>query len=91
MAKLSFVRYGERVIELLALVHTDVCGLFDVLVRNGYSYFIIFIDDLSWYGYIYLMKYKTEIFEKFKKFRKINRQIRFFDLIEEVNILVKKF
>ena len=69
MAKLPFVGYGERATELLALVHTDVYGPFDVLVRGDYSYFIIFIDDLSRYEYVYLMKYKSEIFEKFKKIR----------------------
>ena len=69
MAKLPFVRYGERATELLVLVHTDVCGLFDIQVRVGYSYFITFIDDLSTYRYVYLMKYKSEVFEKFKKFR----------------------
>ena len=30
MIKLSFVGYGERTTELLALVHTDVCGPFDM-------------------------------------------------------------
>ena len=37
--------------------------------RGGYLYFITFIDDYSRYGYIYLMKYKSETFEKFKEFR----------------------
>ena len=69
MTKLSFIRYGERATELLVLVHTNVCRPFDVQVRGGYSYFIIFIDDLYRYGYMYLMKHKSEVFEKFKKFR----------------------
>ena len=42
----------------------------------------IFIDDLSRYGYIYLMKHKSETFEKFKKFQSEvenhrNKKIRF--------------
>ena len=69
MAKLSFVGHGERATENFALVHTDVYSSFDVQARDGYSYFIIFIDDLSWYEYVFLMKYKSEVFEKFKKFR----------------------
>ena len=69
MAKLPFVEHGKRATELLALVHTDVCGPFDVQTRGGYTYFIIFTDDLSRYGYVYLMKHKSEIFEKFKEFR----------------------
>ena len=60
---------GERVTELLALIYIKVCGPFDVQVRGGYSYFIIFIDDLSWYGFIFLMKHKSEVFERFREFR----------------------
>jgi transposase InsO family protein len=41
-----------------------------VAVRNGYHYFVTFTDDLSRYGYIYLMKHKSETFEKFKEFQK---------------------
>src|SRR4051812_47788894 len=37
--------------------------------RGGYEYFITFTDDLSRYGYIYLMKHKSEAFEKFKEFQ----------------------
>ena len=69
MAKLSFIEHGKRATELLGLVHTNVCGLFDVQVRSDYSYFIIFVNDLSWYRYMYLMKYKYEAFKKFKKFK----------------------
>ena len=45
-------------------------------VRDGYSYFIIFIDDLSWYGFIFLMKHKSEVFERFREFRQeVEKQI----------------
>src|SRR3954462_7073336 len=36
--------------------------------RNGLRYFVTFTDDLSRYGYIYLMKHKSETFERFKEF-----------------------
>ena len=55
--------------NLLTLVHTDVCGPFDVPTRDNFVYFITFIDDLSRYGYVYLMRHKSEDFEKFKEFR----------------------
>ena len=35
---------------------------------SGYRYFLTFTDDLSRYGYIYLIKHKSEMFEKFKQF-----------------------
>ena len=35
----------------------------------GIIIFLTFTDDLSRYGYIYLMKHKSETFEKFKEFQ----------------------
>ena len=40
-----------------------------VEAHGGYRYFLTFTDDLSRYGYIYLMKHKYETFEKFKEFQ----------------------
>ena len=40
-----------------------------VEARDGYSYFLTFTDDLSRYGYTYLMKHKFETFEMFKEFQ----------------------
>ena len=40
-----------------------------VEARGGYCYLLTFTDDLSRYGYIYLMKHKSETFEKFKEFQ----------------------
>jgi hypothetical protein len=37
--------------------------------RNGDRYFIMFTDDYSRYGYVYLMRHKSESIEKFKEFR----------------------
>jgi hypothetical protein len=53
-----------------------------ILTRGGYRYFLTFTDDLSRYGYVYLMKHKSEMFEKFKEFQnKVenhhNRKIKF--------------
>ena len=58
-----------RATKILVLVHTDMCGPFDVQARGGYIYFITFIDDYSWYGFVYLMHRKSKIFEKFIEFR----------------------
>jgi hypothetical protein len=39
------------------------------VVRGDFQYFINFTDDISRYGYIYLMRHKSELFEKFKEFQ----------------------
>jgi hypothetical protein len=36
---------------------------------DGYDSFITFIDDYSRYGYIYLIKERTEALDKFKIFK----------------------
>ena len=69
MTKRPFNAKGRRAQELLELVHTDVCGPMSTQAKGGYEYFITFTDDYSRYGYVYLMKRKSEAFEKFKEFR----------------------
>ena len=69
MIKQPFNAKGRRAQELLELVHTDVCGPMSAQAKGGYEYFITFTDDYSRYGYVYLMRRKSEAFEKFKEFR----------------------
>lgn len=69
MTKTPFSGHSERANDLLGLIHTDVCGPFNIAARGGYQYFITFTDDVSRYGYVYLMKHKSESFEKFKEFK----------------------
>ena len=77
MIKLPFVGQEKRATKILALVHTDVCGLFDVKVRDGYIYFIIFTDDYSRYDFVYLIHRKSESFKKFIEFRhEVEKQIK---------------
>src|SRR5215216_6107163 len=72
----------EQADDLLDIIHIDVYSLMSVEARGGYRYFMTFTDDLSRYGYIYLMKHKSETFEKFKEFQSEvenhrNKKIRF--------------
>ena len=85
MIKTPFVGYGERANELLALVYSDVCRLMMTQARGGYFYFITFIDNLSRFRYIFLMKYKSKVFDKFKEYQSlIEKQI-------EKNIKILRF
>ena len=75
---------------MLGLVHTDVCRPMSTQARGGYVYFITFTDDRSHFGYVYLMRHKSEAFEKFKEFRfEVEKQTekasKYFDQIEVVN------
>ena len=69
MTKRPFNAKGRRAHELLELVHTDICGPISTQAKGGYEYFVTFTNDYSKYGYVYLMRWKFEAFEKFKEFR----------------------
>nr|GEW29259.1 hypothetical protein [Tanacetum cinerariifolium] len=69
MARKPFSHQVERAKDLLGLLHYDACGPFRNVSREGASYFITFIDDFGRYCYVYLMKYKHEVFKTFKVFQ----------------------
>ena len=69
MARSPFTGTFERATEVLGLVHTDICGPFGEMARGGFYYFITFTNDHSRFGLVYLMKQKSESFERFKEFK----------------------
>ena len=58
----------ERNTELLEVIHTNLCEFEGKLTRGGNKYFITFIDDFAKYAYVYLLKNKSDAYEKFKEF-----------------------
>ena len=96
MTKTPFYGTMERAKNLLEIIHTDVCGPMNIESRDRYHYFLNFTDDLSRYGYIYLMEHKSETFEKFKEFQSEVENHRtknksFYDMIAEVKYLSYEF
>ncbi|KAJ9546750.1 hypothetical protein OSB04_019293 [Centaurea solstitialis] len=72
----------KNVLSFDLLVDQDVCGPFSHVARGGYRYFITFTDDFSRYGYVYLMRHKSESFERFREFQnevqnQLGRKIKF--------------
>ena len=57
--------------EPLDLVHSDVCGPMSVHSFSGYSYYVTFIDDYSRKTWIYFLKAKSEVFERFREFKSL--------------------
>ena len=47
-------------------IHSDVCEITDSPIPE--KYFVTFIDDYSRFVYIYVMKNKSEVLEKFKEY-----------------------
>ncbi|KAK4406416.1 hypothetical protein Sango_0648100 [Sesamum angolense] len=69
MTKKPFVGRSAIANSLLDLNHIDVYGPLNTPTRGGYSYFITLIDYQSQYGYVYLIRYKSEAFGTFWEYR----------------------
>ncbi|KAI3751877.1 hypothetical protein L2E82_22968 [Cichorium intybus] len=69
MTKSPFKGSFERGEGLLDIIHTDVCGPVRSTTRDATRFYVTFTDDYSRYGYIYLIKHKSDTFEKFKEFK----------------------
>ena len=69
MTMRPFKAKGYRAKEVQDFVHTNLCGPMSTNARGGYKYFITFNDNYSRYGYIYLMRHKSEAFDKFKEYK----------------------
>ena len=77
LPKSPFSGIGERAKGSLELVHFDVCGPMPVQAKCGSFYFITFTDDFFRFGWVYLMRYKSEVFEKFRVFQnEVEKQSR---------------
>jgi hypothetical protein len=66
---------ARRSSEILEIIHTDICGPFLTSCLNGQRYFISFIDDHTWYMYLYFLNDKAEAFNAFKTYKvKVKKQ-----------------
>jgi hypothetical protein len=51
----------------LELIGSDICGTAPTYVGKN-NYYVSFIDDFSKFTWIYLLKHKSEVFQKFHDF-----------------------
>jgi hypothetical protein len=68
-ARRAFPSSEHRSKGILDLIHLDVCGPMSVQSISGFSYYVIFIDDYSSKTWIYFLKTKDDVFDRFRKFR----------------------
>ena len=67
---------ATRSTQLLEIIHTDICGPFDVNSLNKEKYFITFIDDFSRYGFVYLLHEKSKAVDALEIFiNEVERQL----------------
>ncbi|KAG8480419.1 hypothetical protein CXB51_025096 [Gossypium anomalum] len=63
------VNQAWRAREKLELVHSDICGPMKTPSLNGSKYFVLFIDDLTRFCWIFFLKQKSDVLEAFVKFK----------------------
>ncbi|GJW99131.1 zinc finger, CCHC-type containing protein [Tanacetum coccineum] len=59
----------KRETEVLELIHSDLCDLHATPSLGNKKYFATFIDDASWFCYVYLLHTTDEALDKFKVFK----------------------
>ena len=52
----------------LQIAFFDICVLMSVRARHRAMYFIIFIDDYSCFGHVYLISHKDEVLDCFRSY-----------------------
>ena len=64
----TFHSFNTVVDAPFSLVHSDVWGPAPHNSRNGFSYFLLFVDDCTRMSWVFFLKKKSEVFEKFVSF-----------------------
>ena len=67
--RVSFPSGAKRVNKILELVHNDVFGLVSVPSLGKSMYYVSFIDNFSRNTWIYFLRNKSEVFDRFKEFK----------------------
>ena len=67
--RVSFQYTGTRATEVLELIHSDVFGPTPTPSIGGSRYYVSLINDFSRYSWIYFIKSKLDVFEKFREFK----------------------
>jgi transposase InsO family protein len=67
--KIAFPSSDSRAAGILDLIHTDVCGPMSFASLTGFLYYVAFIDDFSRKSWIFFMKTKGQVFQRFQEFK----------------------
>ena len=63
------IKERKRAGKPLELVHSDVCGKMKNESLSGKQYFVSFIDDYSHLVWVYVLKHKSEVYQKFREWK----------------------
>ena len=60
---------GKRANHPLELIHSDVCGKIGTQSLGAGEYFITFVDDHTRYVWVYILKHKGEVLQRFQEWK----------------------
>ena len=69
MHQLPFPKSDFQASKPLKLIHFDVWGLAPVTSVNDFQYYVIFVDEYLKFTWLYLLKFKLDVFDVFKHFK----------------------
>ena len=52
----------------LQLIHSDICRLMNMRAKHRAPYFSLFIDNCTRYGHVYLISYKSDALDSFRRY-----------------------
>lgn len=79
----SFTKSETTTKQVLELVHSDLAGPMENISYGGAKYMLVFVDDFSRMVFLYFLKQKSEVLEKFIDFKnmmenQMNAKIKIF-------------
>ena len=69
--KSPFQSSDNKAKGILDIVHSNVCRSMTITSLSGYVYYVSFIDDYSRKTWIYFLKGKNEVLNRFKEFKSL--------------------
>src|SRR5579871_6515974 len=60
---------ASRVMKVLELIHTDICGPMKTTSIRNAKYFMLFIDDYSRITAVYFLENRSNTFNKFQEYK----------------------
>jgi transposase InsO family protein len=66
--RLPFPTVARRANATADLIHSDVWGPVNITSSTGDHYFVVFTDDYTRYSVVYLLRAKSEVFDRFRHF-----------------------
>ena len=60
---------------ILDIIHSDVCEQMTMPSLGNFVYYVLFIDDYSRKTWIYFLKTKDDVFNKFREFKALVENI----------------